>query len=190
MAEQTRAAGTEPLLLATFAWYRTTGASAWIKVNGGSMTPLIQAGDEVYVEFGPRRPRLGEIVVFPEHDEMVVHRLVRRQRAGSGELLRTRGDGRLAFDRPFPADQVFGIVRACRRAGVPVQVVTGGRRATTMALASLSMGIVIAAAERLPVALRAPLTPVASRLGAATVWRVARTAAWCERVAARPPPST
>ncbi len=51
--------------LAAFAVYRSTNAGAWIEVKGWSMSPLISPGDELYVEFGARRPQRGEIAVFP-----------------------------------------------------------------------------------------------------------------------------
>ena len=87
--------------LAAFAAYRSTKAGAWIGVTGWSMSPLIRPGDELYVEFGDRRPRRGEIAVFREGELMIAHRVVGGERSGSKELLITRGDGMATFDPPF-----------------------------------------------------------------------------------------
>lgn len=178
--------------LATFALHRSIEAHAWVEVSGSSMNPLIHAGDELYVEFGGERPRLGEIVVFWENSRMVVHRLVHRRRTVDGEMLVTRGDASLSFDRAFPADQVFGVVRACRRTDMRAlaPVAVSGPRAEAVARLSAAAGWVIAWSDRLPAPLRTPASRYARRLAPALVARSARliartegNLAWTEGIA-------
>ena len=140
-------------MLAMFAVHRTLSTSAWIPVDGSSMNPLVQPGDEVCVEFGiDRSPPLGAIVVFREDELMVVHRLVWKRSRGVEEMLVTRGDGRIRFDRPFPVDDLFGVVRACRRGHHEnqVAVASAGLPATLVGLGSLAAGTAVAVAERIP----------------------------------------
>jgi hypothetical protein len=169
--------------LAAFAVYRSTNVGAWIEVTGWSMSPLIRPGDELYVEFGDRRPRRGEIAVFREGELMIAHRVVGGERFGSKELLITRGDGMGAFDPPFPADEVLGVVRACRRpertSNVPIAA--RGLPATGAGLVSAGAGHLLVEVDRLPTALRRPAGAVARRLVPAAVNRLLRAAAWSER---------
>ena len=169
--------------LATFALHRSIGARAWVEVSGSSMNPLIRTGDELEVEFGAERPRLGEIVVFWEHGRMVVHRLVQRHLTAGGEMLVTRGDASLRFDREFPADQLFGVVRACRRAvtRAAVPIAGSGSRAGAVARVSAAAGWVIAGTDRLPAPVRDPVVRYARRVAPALVAGSARLVAWTER---------
>ena len=169
--------------LATFALHRSAGSGAWVEATGSSMTPLIQPGDRLYVEFGTGRPRLGQILLFPSGGRGVAHRLVRRRRSRGGELLVTRGDGNLHLDLPFPADQTFGVVRACRRAadGRVMPVVDGGVRAAAIASISYAMGNLLPAVERLPWILGRPLGRGVRRVAPALLARSVRAAAWSAR---------
>jgi hypothetical protein len=176
-------------VLAAFALYRASGEHAWIEVAGSSMSPLVRPGDEVYVEFGGRPPRFGEIVVFREEGLMVIHRLVgRRWAKGPGTRLVTRGDGRLTFDRPFQPDLVFGVARACRRPknGALVPVAAAGARAACVGFASAAAGTVLVGVERLPDALRGRVEHVVQRFAAAGMTRFARAVAWTERSVSAP----
>ena len=169
--------------LAAFAAYRSTNRGAWIEVMGWSMSPLIRPGDELYVEFGDRRPRRGEIAVFRDGELMIAHRVVGGERSGSKELLITRGDGMATFDPPFPAGEVLGVVRACRRpertSNVPIAA--RGLPATAAGLVSAGAGHLIVKVDRFPAGLRRPAGAVARRLAPAAVNRVLRAAAWSER---------
>jgi Peptidase S24-like len=181
-AEKTAVANST-LALASFAVYKTRGASEWVAVSGVSMLPLIRSGDEVLVRFGPERPKRGEIVLFWENGRMVVHRLVRTRSRREGDVLVTRGDGTLSFDRPFPAGESFGIVRACRRTETDalVPIAAGGRRGAFVAAVSAGTGSALDAAQRLPRTLRRPAGKIGRRLAAHLVAGSARVAAWSER---------
>jgi hypothetical protein len=184
MAEhRAKAAVADPAhALATFALHLSIDAHAWVEVTGSSMNPLIHAGDALYVEFGGQRPRLGEIVVFWENSRMVVHRLVHRRRTVDGEVLVTRGDASLLFDREFPADQLFGVVRACRRAdtGNLTPIAGRGSRAGAVGRLSAAAGWVVAGVDRLPAPLHGPVSHSAQRLTRALVASLARLVARTE----------
>jgi Peptidase S24-like len=157
--------------LALLALQRSVGAGAWVEATGQSMRPGICPGDELYVEFGSSRPRLGEIVVFVDRGRVVAHRLLQRKRSASGEVFRTRGDNTVQFDRPFPFEQALGIVRACRRGGEPVTILDGGPEAAVAAGISLAAGCLLVATERLPATLRKPARRIVRRFAAAIVSR-------------------
>lgn len=177
------AAGDSQRALATFALHRSSGKGAWVEATGTSMQPGIRPGDRLYVDFGARRARLGEIVVFPDGGQVVAHRLVRRKRSSQGETLLTRGDATLHFDRPFPADRAFGVVRACRRGedGAFTPIVNHGPQAVVVAGVSAAAGYLLVTVERLPGALRRPLGVAVRRLAPAVIARSVRACAWSTR---------
>jgi hypothetical protein len=165
--------------LALFAFYRSTRAREWVDASGSSMHPLIHPGDKLLVEFGTDLPRLGEIVVFADGGRVVAHRLVRRRRSVAGVQLLTRGDATLDFDRPVRADQTFGVVRGCRRAGdgADVSVAASGAGAVVLAGVSAAAGYALVATHRLPSGVGRPLGRAVTRLAPALVSRTARLAA-------------
>jgi hypothetical protein len=180
---QGEAAADRHRAVATFALHRSAGTHAWVQAAGTSMSPLICPGDRLYIQFGSVRPRLGEIVVFPESRCVVAHRLVRRRRTEEGEMLVTRGDHSVGLDRPFSADQALGVVRACRQArdGAPVALIDDGSRAIVVACISAATGYLLLGVDRLPAWLARPAARIVVRLGPAIVTRSVRTAAWSAR---------
>lgn len=172
--------------LAVFAVHHGAGTAAWVVASGSSMQPLIRAGDELYVEFGPRRYHLGEIVVFPEGGRFVAHRVVGWTRRGGQRLLLTRGDATVDLDRPFPPEQALGVVRACRRQpdGLQTPVLDRSPGATMVAVVSRAGGRLVGASESLPPALRRQLAGPCRRIAGASV---ARLAILLARPPTRPP---
>ena len=79
-----------------------------LPVQGTSMWPTFREGQLLWIEFGPDRLRRGDVIVFAQDDDHVVHRLVGRSRNG----LRTRGDGKITLDRPVAEAAVLGRVVA------------------------------------------------------------------------------
>jgi hypothetical protein len=95
--------------------YRRQGAHVWIGLRGSSMRPLIGAETKLLVEFGAAAGDIGDIIVFPQGDILVAHRLVaRRQRRGETVLL-AKGDAEPYFDPPILPNDLLGVVRAQRR---------------------------------------------------------------------------
>ena len=146
-----------------FELYRARGETVWIEAVGSSMLPSIVDGDWLLVQFGHGRPAIGEIVVFSLGGQIVVHRVVRRRRAG-GTLV-AKGDARLDFDAPVHQDQVLGIVRAVRTGadGPAVDRACGGARAAAAAVLSAAVADVASSARRLPAPLERLLLRLAAR---------------------------
>jgi signal peptidase I len=172
--------------LAAFAFHHSAGTAAWVAASGSSMQPLIRAGDELYVEFGPRRYRLGDIVVFPEGGRFVAHRVVGWTRRGGQRLLMTRGDATVDLDRPLASERAFGVVRACRRQpdGLPTPILDRGPGATVIAVVSQAGGRLVGASESLHPSLRRQLAGPCRRVAGASVARLAMLLA---RPPTRPP---
>lgn len=102
---------------ATYERWRSEGRSEWIPAAGTSMEPLVHPGDELLVEFGRPRAGLGEILLVRRDGRLVAHRLVARRagRAGGEPSLVTKGDAEPLLDRSIGADDVLGVVRSVRR---------------------------------------------------------------------------
>jgi hypothetical protein len=83
-----------------------------------SMAPHLNGGDLVAVVAPREAHRSGDILIYRQQDYLVVHRYLGVARAPDGTpCLRTRGDGRNAFDPPVSAEAVIGRVVAVRRSG-------------------------------------------------------------------------
>jgi hypothetical protein len=76
------------------------------------MSPLIEAGSRVLVEFGATPDQVGQVVVFERDGDIVAHRIVGRRRRDGREQLLPKGDAEAYFDRPIGHDDVLGVVRA------------------------------------------------------------------------------
>jgi hypothetical protein len=83
------------------------------------MEPTLPHGSEIVVDFRARAFRRGDLVVFRQGREVVVHRYLGRARFPDGRpCLRTRGDGLLYLDPPLAPEHVLGMVVLVRRAGL------------------------------------------------------------------------
>ena len=90
-----------------------------LRIEGGSMLPLIPPGAVVKVEPPLHPPRIGDVVVCIHASTAIVHRVVGRRRLSSsgGFVLQTKGDNSLRLDPPVAAKDVVGIVRAVHAYG-------------------------------------------------------------------------
>lgn len=67
--------------------------TAMVTVAGGSMSPLLDVGDKVYVERGrPASYRKGDIVVFPVANSLMIHRIVSSFSILKGKFFVHKGD--------------------------------------------------------------------------------------------------
>lgn len=89
-----------------------TGRLGSVEVVGSSMHPTFAGVERLAVEFAPENPAFGDVIVFRQAETLVVHRLVQRRRHADPVRLRTRGDGKIAFDRWVEPDSVIGRVVA------------------------------------------------------------------------------
>jgi hypothetical protein len=80
-----------------------------LRVDGGSMLPLIRPGDVLWVQVVPAQSlAVGDVVVVRRARDLVAHRLVR----GSGNGWQTKGDHLPYLDPVTPGDSILGRVTA------------------------------------------------------------------------------
>jgi hypothetical protein len=95
------------------------GRPATLPIQGRSMEPTLPDGSQIVVDFAARSFRRGDLVVFRQSREVVVHRYLGTATFPDGRsCLRTRGDGLLYLDPPCAPESVLGKVLLLRREGV------------------------------------------------------------------------
>ena len=95
------------------------GRPATLPIEGRSMEPTLPHGSQIVVDFTARSLRRGDLVVFRQGREVVVHRYLGKATFPDGRpCLRTRGDGLLYLDPPCAPESVLGKVLLLRRDGV------------------------------------------------------------------------
>jgi signal peptidase I len=112
------AAATETARL--FADVLDKGLSLRVKVTGRSMVPFLKGGEVVTIRKVPEAElRRGDLIfVEGQSGFPVLHRLIRRKRAGKGEFMfQTRGDALRSFDVPVRHDKILGKVCKIERVG-------------------------------------------------------------------------
>jgi len=100
------------------------------RARGVSMRPFIQDGDVLEVTPPERmRLRVGDVVLFEDHDGSVLaHRVVRIRDRGVRPAVQMKGDAFFTPDGWIPIDRIVGIVTAVERDGEPTRLDTGGQR--------------------------------------------------------------
>jgi signal peptidase I len=83
-----------------------------IPVDGGSMRPFLQDGDQAQIKHGVRKLRTGNVVVFRQDNQLVAHRLLTQRSDG---FYLTKGDNVQSADPLVAADRVVGRVVAVQR---------------------------------------------------------------------------
>lgn len=102
--------------------YKQIGKELQIRVEGTSMTPLIQNKSIVFADISAKRfPVAGEICLFKNSEGYVVHRVIRifRRSDGSGEIIE-KGDASLNFTLRQSCDLV-GIVTSVSNQGCNIR---------------------------------------------------------------------
>jgi hypothetical protein len=88
-----------------------------LTVTGECMEPALRPGDiALLAPAGPRRPRLGEVVLVRLADGLRLHRLVPGPRR-RGSFRRTKADRGPCWDAPFAAEDLLAVVVGVERAG-------------------------------------------------------------------------
>ena len=109
-----------------------SGRPGTLPIRGRSMEPTLSEGAWIVVDFSQRSFRPGDLVVFRQNREVVVHRYLGRARFPDGRpCLRTRGDGLLQLDPPCAPESALGKVLLLQRDGVWRDL--GGRGASLYA---------------------------------------------------------
>jgi hypothetical protein len=143
---------------ATFEDYRRHGTSAWVVPHGISMRPLVGRDTWMLVEFGANNVRTGDIVVFPQGDRLLAHRVVaRRSDHGTAHMI-VKGDAEAYADPLITPEDVLGVVRALRigKEGSASSVGCAGWPARLIATISYLSGRVAWLARRTTVFLSGP----------------------------------
>lgn len=104
------------------------GRSSEVTVHGWSMRPLIDYGDTVRIRHGGPEPRAGALVAFRRGDRIVVHRMLRRLRAGSETVYLCRGDATVRRDPIVRRKSLLGVIEAVRKEGSPAWIDLGRPR--------------------------------------------------------------
>ena len=136
--------GSDPRAIARsglFQRYRSDRVTAWIEVTGSSMEPLIHPGNRLLVAFGERPERTGQVILCAIDGAFVAHRLVSHRffpgPSGVPSVrLIAKGDAEAYPDRSIAPADVYGVVRAVRRADG--RIVTVGLDDTPGALVALA----------------------------------------------------
>lgn len=117
------------------------GDSYWMRVNGGSMRPLIQEGDLLQIEPVPSSVRRGEIAAYRRGGQLSAHRVLESpQEVDRDAYVLARGDHALRPDPRIHIEQVVGRVTAIWRGEQVMRVDTPSWRAAGNLLALLLLG--------------------------------------------------
>lgn len=93
------------------------------------MSPLINNGDLLTIDFGASKIRKGDIVVFQARQNTVAHRVVKTGYGRLRDHLLTKGDRCPKFDEPVHINQLLGVVREIKGARGKLNMRTGYWRA-------------------------------------------------------------
>ena len=91
-----------------------------LRVMGTSMVPAIHPGDLLCIrDVGIREISVGDIVMYPRHGDLIVHRVVQVTAISARDsYVVTRGDRERRSDPPVRLSELLGVVsglqRACR----------------------------------------------------------------------------
>jgi len=90
-----------------------------VRAFGSSMLPAIRPGDVLCIErCTPEAARPGDVLLTRHDERVLAHRLIRKERHGSEDVLVTRGDALWHADPSHPASMLLGRVAAISRDGV------------------------------------------------------------------------
>ena len=91
--------------------------SQWLPVLTGSMSPLIRAGDHVYVSrVTPELVHTGDIVAFRRGNNIITHRVLHKQRSPGGFSFNEKGDNTYSSGVFFSKDLIGRVIMSRRGA--------------------------------------------------------------------------
>ena len=96
-----------------------------LDITGTSMWPFLREGDRVYVQHGNGTIRWGDVILFRQHERLIVHRLVFSRRQGPTTQHLMLGDNRLYPDAPVGREEVVGRVTAIHRGEMIIDLTRG-----------------------------------------------------------------
>jgi hypothetical protein len=161
--------------------WRREGRRVSIDAQGVSMEPLIRSGDRLTIRMmAPHALASGDVVAFLRDGQIVVHRLVKKRKAGDAWRFCEKGDGLAGWNWVEEAD-VLGRVEVIEREGRRVHLLGFPWRLVNPAVALTWSGW-IGAAELLR-AVKLRLLGERPLPGCAAL--PARGLSWCAQAAGR-----
>ncbi len=86
------------------------------RVASWSMSTALQKGDQITVEpTSPAQLQVGDLILYHQNGQLICHRLVAMEGAGSELRIITKGDAATGCDAPLQPEQVLGRVVAVAR---------------------------------------------------------------------------
>jgi signal peptidase I len=99
--------------------WKGTGKRISMRVETGSMVPLIRPGDVVEIAMvSADRVRTGDIVAYLQHGRVVVHRLIIQDRSAHGHRFWQRGDNLTGWGYFYEGDFLGSVETIHRGASV------------------------------------------------------------------------
>jgi len=123
----------------------------WIAITGNSMLPLLRDGDHVLVAHDDAHIQVGDVIVFWQSKQLIVHRIIHIERMPTQLGFLTKGDNAVFCDPLVRADQVIGRVLAVRRDQQEISLDTRGWRALGYIIARIAwlVQVVLVIGEKL-----------------------------------------
>ena len=124
MTQQGKASGYISRAVANDLWLELLerNGRGWLPVLTSSMAPLIRPGDEVLVSRStPGDVCFGDIFVFRQNGDLIVHRALGTRRRGEDTMLLEKGDTGMDLSL-VSVDSVVGRVTSVRRHGKPINL--------------------------------------------------------------------
>ena len=117
----------------------SAGKPARLTVVSGSMSPLLEVGDQVILGAASAEMLTpGDIIVVAENHATLTHRYWRQYDKDGQTWLVTRGDRVAAWDPPHRADDLIGRVVARARDGATVTIDSGAGALANRRLATIA----------------------------------------------------
>jgi signal peptidase I len=112
------------------------GVNLKFKIISGSMTPLLEIGDEVEVTWTDvQQIRIGDIVAFRQGSDIIVHRITGKSTSTNGITFKNCGDANW-ISTEFDDSKLVGRVIARKRGDTTISLVTFWYRIAGLLLAS------------------------------------------------------
>jgi signal peptidase I len=89
------------------------GLSLRLRATGRSMAPFLRGGEIITIKKVPSASlRIGDLIFFKNRESsLLLHRIVKKQRTGSGLVFQTKGDAVTGIDNPVHENNILG--KAC-----------------------------------------------------------------------------
>lgn len=103
------------------------GERVWMAFTGVSMLPTLRSSDTILLEPLSDEPRVGDVLLFHNNGQRVVHRLV----ATKGDMYILQGDNNIGIEQVRRGDLLAKLVRVKHRDGRVVEVTSRAWRMTS-----------------------------------------------------------